>query len=75
MLGIPSSWLLIAGRALTERRLSGRIRMRWRRHRSGSVIHRIAVTGATTKAHAVRGRNARLDEIGFRGGNDGKHSV
>ena len=70
----PASGLL-TGRALTEQRLSGSIRMRWTRHRSGSMIHRLAVTGATTTAHAARGGNAQLDEIGFRGGDDGKHAV
>jgi fructose-bisphosphate aldolase class 1 len=60
---------------LTARRLSGSIRMRWRQHCSESMIHRIAETGATTNAHAARGRNAQLDEIGFRGGDDGKHAV
>ena len=53
----------------------GSIRMRWRRHCSASMIHRIAVTGATTNAHAARWRNAQLDEIGFRGGDHGKHAV
>ena len=40
-----------------------------------SMIHRIAVTDATTNAHAVRGRTAQLGEIGFRGGDYGKHAV
>jgi hypothetical protein len=71
----PASGLLTAGRALTERRLSGNILMRWRRHPSAPMIHRIAVTGATTNAHTARRCNAQFDEIGFRGGDDGKHAV
>jgi hypothetical protein len=38
------------------------------------MIRRIAASGAMTDAHAARWRNAQLDDIEFRGGNDGKHA-
>jgi hypothetical protein len=38
------------------------------------MIHRIAETGATTDTTDRRQRNGRLDDTGFRGGDDGKRA-
>jgi hypothetical protein len=62
------------GPAPTARRVSGDIRMRWKRHCATPMIHRIAETGSMTDAHAPRWRNAPLDDIDFRGGDDGKRA-
>lgn len=62
------------GPAPTARRVSGNIRMRWKRHGATPMIYRIAETGATTDTTDRRQRNGWLDDTGFRGGDDGKRA-
>jgi hypothetical protein len=70
----PAGGPFPTGPAPTPRRVSGGIRMRWKRHRATPMIHRIAETGATTDTTDRRQRNGRFDDTGFRGGKDGKRA-
>jgi hypothetical protein len=71
---LPASTLFTSGPAPMGQRVSGNIRMKWRRHRQALMTRRAAATGGMTDLQARAGA-AQCDDMGFKGGNDGECAV